>query len=139
MVKWPQIFYSDRLRKRKGLHMKEKIKMKDILMLQLAFFIYSINSIVAKLASAQESFSVKFILLYGTEAVILGVYAILWQQIIKKFELSIAYANKAVVLIWAMVWGAFLFKEQITLPKTAGILLVIAGIIILNSGKEKEQ
>ena len=114
--------------------MNGKIKIRDILMLQIVFFIYSINSVVAKLASAQESFGIKFILLYGLEAAILGVYAILWQQIIKKLELSIAYANKAVVLIWAMIWGALLFEELITLPKMAGILLVILGIIILNSG-----
>lgn len=119
--------------------MKGKIKVKDILMLQAVFFIYSINSIVAKLASSQESFSTGFILLYGLEAAILGVYAVLWQQIIKKFELSIAYANKAVVLIWAMIWGSFLFNEQITLPKVAGILLVISGIVVLNSGKEEQQ
>lgn len=113
----------------------KKIQIKDILMLQLVFFIYSINSVVAKLASGQERFSLQFMLLYGLELGILGVYAILWQQIIKKFELSIAYANKAVVLIWAMIWGTILFQEQITISKAAGILLVIAGIVILNSGK----
>lgn len=117
--------------------MKTNRKVKDILMLQAVFFIYSINSIVAKLASGQESFGMAFILLYGLEAAILGIYALLWQQIIKKFELSVAYANKAVVLIWAMIWGSVLFKEQITLPKIAGILLVIAGIVILNSKKEE--
>ena len=119
------------------LIMKTNKKVRDILMLQAVFFIYSINSIVAKLASGQESFSMAFILLYGLEVAILGIYALLWQQIIKKFELSVAYANKAVVLIWAMVWGSVLFKEQITLPKVAGILLVIAGIVILNSKKEE--
>lgn len=117
--------------------MTGKIKIKDILMLQLVFLIYSINSVVAKFASAQESFSLNFILLYGLEVAILGVYAILWQQIIKKFQLSIAYANKAVVLIWALVWGALLFRESITMSKVMGILLVIAGIVILNSGKEE--
>ena len=118
--------------------MKNKVQIKDILLLQIVFFIYSINSIVAKLASGQESFSLTFICLYGLEVVILGVYAILWQQVIKKFELSVAYANKAVTLIWAMIWGAFLFQEQITLSKVAGILLVIVGIVILNSGKEEK-
>ena len=121
------------------LIMKTNKKVRDILMLQAVFFIYSINSIVAKLASGQESFSMAFILLYGLEVAILGIYALLWQQIIKKFELSVAYANKAVVLIWAMIWGALLFEELITLPKMAGILLVILGIIILNSGKEVNE
>ena len=101
------------------------------------FFIYSINSIVAKLASERESFSFMFIMYYGLELVILGIYALLWQQIIKKFELSVAYANKAVTLIWGMIWGSLLFKEQITLTKAAGILLVIAGIVILNGKKEE--
>ena len=115
--------------------MKSKIKIKDILLLQGVFLIYSINSVVAKFASAQESFGLAFICLYGLEVLILGIYAILWQQMIKRFELSVAYANKALTLIWAMLWGALIFKEQITLPKIAGILLVIGGIIILN-GKQ---
>lgn len=119
--------------------MKTKIAVKDILMLQAVFLIYSVNSIVAKLAAGEERFSIMFFVFYGLELVILFVYALLWQQIIKKIELSVAYANKAVTLIWAMIWGSLLFKEQITLPKISGILLVIAGIVILNSGKENEQ
>lgn len=117
----------------------KKIQIKDILMLQVVFFIYSLNSVVANFASKQEGFGLSFLLLYGLEVAILGVYAILWQQIIKKFELSIAYANKAVVLIWAMIFGALIFKEQITVAKVAGILLVIVGIVILNSKKEGEE
>ena len=117
---------------------KRKFQIKDILMLQTVFFIYSINSVVAKFASAQEPFSLNFILLYGLELCVLGVYALLWQQLIKRMELSVAYSNKAVVLLWAMVFGALLFKEQITLTKVAGILLVIIGIVVLNSEEVKE-
>lgn len=119
--------------------MKSKILFKDIFMLQSVFFIYSINSITAKLASGKEPFSLPFLMLYGLELVILGIYAILWQQVIKKFELSVAYANKAVTLIWGMFWGSLIFKEQITFVKTAGILLVVVGIMILNSGKEQKE
>ena len=113
--------------------MKKRISLKDVILLQAVFFIYSINSIVAKLASLQESFSFMFLMLYGLELVILGIYAVLWQQIIKKFELSVAYANKAVTLIW----GSLLFEEQITGSKVTGILLVIVGIVILNGKKEE--
>lgn len=119
----------------KGMTMDRKVKIKDILLLQIVFLIYSINSIVAKFVSGQE-FGLTFICLYALEVLILGIYAILWQQMIKKFELSVAYANKAVTLIWAMIWGALLFKEQITLTKVGGIILVIIGIVILNSGEE---
>ncbi len=117
---------------------KKKIKWRDMLMLQAVFLVYSVSSIVSKLASAEELFSIEFILLYGLDVLVLGVYALLWQQVIKKFELSVAYANKAVTLLWALVWGIFLFHEKITFWKGAGILIVMAGIFILNSQEEGE-
>ena len=32
------------------------------------------------------------------ELFVLGIYAILWQQIIKKFDLTVAYANRGVAI-----------------------------------------
>jgi multidrug transporter EmrE-like cation transporter len=115
----------------------KRINWKDFLMLQAVFMIYSISSVVAKFASGNEVMSFKFILFYGLDVLILGVYALLWQQVIKKFELSVAYANKAITLLWALIWGIVIFKEQITIGKVVGILLVMAGIFILNGGEEK--
>lgn len=119
--------------------MKKKIKWKDFLMLQLVFFIYSISSIVSKMASGEEFFSLGFLFFYGLDIMVLGIYALLWQQVIKKFELSVAYANKAITLLWAPIWGIILFQEQITPGKVAGILLVMVGIVILNSGEVREN
>lgn len=119
--------------------MKKKIQWKDLLMLQAVFFIYSISSVVSKFASGKDLLSFEFILFYGLDVMILGVYALLWQQVIKKFELSIAYANKAITLLWALVWGIVLFHEQITPGKVAGIVLVMIGIFILNSGEDGEE
>lgn len=120
-------------------NMKKKIQWKDLLMLQAVFFIYSISSVVSKFASGKDLLSFEFILFYGLDVMILGVYALLWQQVIKKFELSIAYANKAITLLWALVWGIVLFHEQITLGKAAGIVMVMIGIFILNSGEGGEE
>ena len=117
--------------------MKKNFRWKDILMLQAVFLIYSGSSVVAKFASNEELFSLPFILFYGLDVVILGIYALLWQEGIKKFELSVAYANKAVTLLWALIWGIFIFHEKITVFKTAGILLVMAGVFFLNSEGEK--
>lgn len=114
--------------------MKREMKWKDILMLQAVFMVYSISSVVSKFASGKEILSFEFILFYGLDVLVLGIYALLWQQVIKKFELSIAYANKAITLLWALVWGIVIFHEQITAGKVIGILLVMAGIFILNSG-----
>lgn len=113
------------------------MKWGNILMLQAVFLVYSISSVASKFASGQELFSMGFLLLYGLDILVLGVYALLWQQVIKKFELSVAYANKAVTLLWALVWGIFIFHEEITVWKVAGILLVMTGIFILNSEEGK--
>lgn len=104
-------------------------------MLQAVFFIYSISSVMSKYASGKDFLSFGFLLFYGLDVMILGIYALLWQQVIKKFELSIAYANKAVTLLWTPIWGIILFHEQITLGKAAGIVLVMIGIFIMNSGE----
>ncbi len=112
------------------------------ILLQISFLIYSCSSIVAKLASGNEVMSLKFILFYGLEVVILGVYAILWQQVIKKFELSVAYANKAVTLLWALLWSVLIFHEKLQWNHIAGVAIVIVGIVVLNLGqveKEKED
>ena len=114
----------------------KQIKWKDFLMLQAVFAVYSISSVVAKFASANEMMSFKFILFYGLDVLILGIYALLWQQVIKRFELSVAYANKAITLLWALIWGILIFREQISIGKVLGILLVMAGIFILNSGED---
>ncbi|MBD5473762.1 MAG: transporter [Lachnospiraceae bacterium] len=119
--------------------MKSKIQWKDLLMLQSVFFIYSISSVVLKLASGKEFLSFEFFLFYGLDVMILGVYALLWQQVIKKFELSVAYANKAITLLWALAWGIVLFHEQITPGKVVGIVLVMIGILVLNSGEGSSQ
>lgn len=116
----------------------KKITIKDILMLQGIIILYSISSVVANLASKQETMSMGFLLFYGLEVAILGIYAILWQQAIKKFELSIAYANRAMVVLWSMVWAVLFFGNQITVGNMVGLALIIVGTIIINREEKGE-
>lgn len=118
--------------------MKKKFRIVDILLLQAVVMIYSINTVVAKLVSGQPFLSMKFILLYGLEFAVLGVYAICWQQMIKKFELSIAYANKAMTLLWSLLWSVLLFGAKITPAQIIGVVLVILGTVIINSEEATE-
>ncbi len=111
-----------------------------ILFLQAAVMIYSLTTVISKFVSGYEFLSVKFILLYMLDFAVLGIYAILWQQLLKKFELSVAYANKAMTLLWSLLWSTVIFHEQITVTKVIGVVLVIAGTIVLNyPAKEKED
>lgn len=113
--------------------MKKKIKFKDILILQLAVVLFSAASVISKIASGQEFLSLQFIVFMGIEVCVLGLYAVLWQQLLKRFDLSIAYANKAMVLLWYMVWAMLIFKEKLGPKNYIGVLLVIVGILCINT------
>ena len=111
--------------------------MKDILILQLIIIIYTFSSICAKLASGQETI-LRLLLFTGLEFLCLAVYAILWQQAIKKFDLSVAYANRAMVLLWSMIWAVLVFHDTITLKNILGVALVIAGTFVINTEKNRK-
>lgn len=115
-------------------------KVLQIIQLQGIIVIYSFSSVIAKLASLQPDFSFQFWLFYALELLSLAIYALFWQQIIKKFELSIAYANRAAVLLWSLLWSHFLFHEEISLNNLMGVICVVAGIIVINlDGKKKKE
>lgn len=114
----------------------KKQLIKNILILQAIILFYTFSTVTAKFASNEEFLSFNFILFYGLEIFILGVYAILWQQIIKKFDLSIAYANRAMSLLWAIVWAIVFFHENITINNIIGVVIVIIGTIIVNSDEQ---
>lgn len=69
----------------------------------------------------------------GIEILILGVYAVLWQQIIKRVDISIAYTNRAVAIFWSMLWSVIIFHETIALREICGVLLIFAGTFVVNS------
>ena len=114
-------------------------KIKAVLFLQGAVFIYSLTTVISKLVSNYDFLSKEFILFYLLDFAVLGVYAILWQQLLKRFELSIAYANKAMTLLWSLLWSVVLFHDGVTWPKLLGVIMVIAGTIVLNSPPKEEN
>lgn len=109
---------------------------KKVIILQMIIAIYCCSTVVAKFASAEEFFSLRFFLLYGTELVILGVYALLWQQIIKHFPITVAYANRAVSLLWSVLFAVIIFQEAVTVKNIIGVIIVMAGMMVVNSEDE---
>lgn len=108
-----------------------------IFFLQLSVIIYTMAGVCSKYASSYDMFSLQFILIYCLEIVILGIYAVLWQQIIKRIDLFVAYANKGSSLLWSLLWAKLLFKESITISNILGIIVVMFGIILINTDSAK--
>lgn len=114
----------------------KKIGVKQIVLLQAIIVIYTISSIMAKFASAGETLE-KVVLFFGLDLLFLGIYAICWQQMIKIFPLSVAYANRAMALLWSAVWAKIIFGEHISVQQMIGIALVIVGTMVINADKEE--
>lgn len=114
-------------------------KLKDIVLLQGVIIIYTISSVMSKKASASGGDLLRFLFFFGMEFVVLGVYAILWQQMLKRFELSVAYTNRSMAVVWSMVWAVVFFHDMITVQNIVGIVLVVAGTLIINTGTEVER
>lgn len=114
----------------------KRISWKMIVALQAVVMIYTLSSVAAKFAAGQEALSFGFLLFYGIEICILGVYAILWQQIIKRCDLSVAYANRSMAILWSLIWTVLFFHESLTVKNILGVLIVFAGTMVVNSDGE---
>lgn len=105
---------------------------KNYILLYLAFLIYSASSVCAKFAS-QQSLIMKLALFLILEAGCLGLYAILWQQVLKHFSLVTAMSSKGVVVIFNIIWAFLLFGEKITFYNIIGAFVIIYGIWMVSS------
>lgn len=109
---------------------KPASRIKVLLGLHLLLALFSMSGIMSKLASGFPFLSLGFIGCYGAMVCILGVYALGWQQVIKRMPLTSAYANRAITVVWGIVWGAVLFGESVSAPKFIGALVVLAGVAL---------
>ena len=81
------------------------MKQKTYLLLHLLFLVYAASSVCGKWAAGEAFLSLRFLLFYGGMLLLLAVYALGWQQAIKRLPLTVAYASKAVTVIWGLIAG----------------------------------
>ena len=95
-------------------------KVKNYIQLHLNILLFSLTSVFSKMASVQYN-------RHGLGS----IYAIAWQQVIKKFSLSTAYANKSVYLLWSQIWAVVIFHENLSVRNIIGILVVLTGVWVV--------
>ena len=113
-----------------------KTTIKTLIGLHGMLMVYSMSGICSKFAAGESFLSARFCIYYAVIIVLLGVYAIGWQQVIKRIPLTTAFANKAVTVVWGIVWGWFFFGESITPGKLIGAGMVIAGVVLFAKSDE---
>ena len=119
------------------MNKSKKVSVKVIIILQLGVLLYSLVSVLSKQAAlAMNEYGVvslnSFFWLCSM-IILLGIYAIIWQSVLKKMDLSIAYSNKGITLFWSLIWSVLFFKEGITIKNIIGVMMIIIGIMVVNS------
>ena len=92
--------------------------------------LYACVTLFTKYASQQVFGSMAYCLGLAGAIGVMGAYAICWQQILKRVELSTAYMFKGTSLIFIMLFAFALFGEQITLMNIVGAAIIIIGITL---------
>ena len=115
-----------------------RVPPKDFLLLHSTLLLYAVVSVLGKyagvnLAIKETTLALVFMAL---EFLALGVYAILWQQTLRRMPLSFAYSNKGVCTLWACLFGLIFFGERLTWGKAIGIVVVLLGVWLVVSDHE---
>lgn len=92
--------------------------------------VYACTSIFTKMASQQEPMSFPYLLWIAGAVGVMGVYAMLWQQVISRMSLSTAYMFKGTSLIFVLLISALLFGETITINNLIGSAIIVLGIVL---------
>lgn len=105
-------------------------KVKVFILLNILLMIYSLDGVLSKTAAGETFLSIKFVVCYGGMLFIMFLYAVGWQQVIKHLPLTTAYANKAITVVWGIIWGVLFFNETVTVGKVIGAVIVISGVVL---------
>jgi len=110
-------------------------KARSYIQLHLNILLFSFTSVLSKMASIQYNKnglqSWIFYLLLLLMIANCGIYALAWQQVIKKFSLTTAYANKSVAILWSQIWAVAIFHESLSVRNIVGIMVVLIGVLVV--------
>ncbi len=77
--------------------------------------------------------------LMGTPAVyvglaLFGLSAVVWLAVLSKASLSFAYPFASLTYVLIVLFDQFVLKEQVTATRWSGVLLIVAGIVLVSRG-----
>ena len=113
-----------------------KSKLLAILALQASMILFAGSNVALKYAGRFPLISWPCILLFGSALLLMGIYAIVWQQVIRRVSLVTAYSNRATIMIWNVVLGYVLFSEKLTWNMFVGGAIILFGVYLVVTGNE---
>ena len=108
---------------------------KPVFWLQLGYFIFSLGGVMLKFASRHPVMSFPFLLLYTASLLCVFFFALIWQQVLREYELMTAYAWRGVLFLWTFLWAVLFFGESVTLNNVIGAAVILCGVFLVNRGE----
>lgn len=108
----------------------KRLSFASIALLFIAFAIYSSTGIFSKLASMQDFLSMNYCFFLAIVILMLAIYAVLWQMILKSISLTQAYLFKSSAMIFGLLYAHYLFNEHISLQNIVGASIIFVGVTI---------
>lgn len=111
---------------------KRRLPILSVIGLIFLNLLYACVGVGTRYAAGEEFLSKGYVFGFGLAIVLMGIYAVLWQQVLKYIDLSVAYMFKGTSLIFTMLLAYWLFREPITPHNIIGAAIIILGIILYN-------
>lgn len=109
---------------------------KSVVMLLGVNLLYALVSLLAATVARLPLFSSMFLLGVGGVFVLFGLYAIVWQQLLKRLPLSLAYMFKGTSLLFVLLLSALFLGDAVTWQNLVGATLIIVGIVLFARADE---
>lgn len=114
---------------------QNKLTIGRIIFLCFSIAIYSLSGFFTKLAAGYAFISMPYLLCLIAVFGVLGIYAVLWQMILKRVPLSMAYPFRSLGVVYGLAIAGFAFHELITWQNILGGAIVMFGLFIMATDK----
>lgn len=88
-----------------------------------------------KFASRHPLFSPGYLTFCAGSLLCVFFFALIWQQVLRKYDLMAAYAWRGVLFLWTFLWSVLFFGESVSANNVLGVGLILAGMMLVVRGE----
>jgi drug/metabolite transporter (DMT)-like permease len=112
--------------------------MQSVMLVAIASFIGSFGALFLKAGASKLNRGLRYLVFNGR--LLLGVALFCASSVayvvgIRRGELSVLYPLVSLSYIWTLLWSVLFLKERLSRNKIYGLLLIVAGIVLIGVGK----
>jgi drug/metabolite transporter (DMT)-like permease len=112
-----------------------RLPLKRFLLLQSGYLVFSFAGAMLKFASRHPFFSPRYLAFCAGSLLCVFFFALIWQQVLRKYDLMTAYAWRGVLFLWTFLWSVLFFGEIVTANNVLGAGIILAGMMLVVRGE----